>query len=97
MIEAIGSLRRMNTNVPTQKITIASVAGALVTLVAAACDNWLGQPLPASVVAALTTIAAFAAGYLAPPGKTEQVIRLDQPKGDTKWAGTALSTGPGES
>lgn len=75
---ATGTLRRMNSNVPAQKVTAATAAAGLVTLVAWLYESQSGQHLPAAVVGALTAIATFAAGYLAPPGRGEQVIELNE-------------------
>ena len=80
-LEALGGLRRMNSDLPARKVTFATLAAAIVTIVAWLYEAQSGQALPAAVVGALTTIATFAVGYQVPPGRHEQVIRLDEPAG----------------
>ncbi|MFK7836451.1 MAG: hypothetical protein AB8B60_09540 [Sulfitobacter sp.] len=71
-----GTLRRMKSNGPSQKVAGASVAAAIVQLLV-----WLnkvsgGSDIPIEVVGALTVIASFAVGYLVPPGKTEEIVEV---------------------
>jgi hypothetical protein len=50
--------------VPTQKVTTAGAAGALVTIVVWLVGAFTSVEVPGEVAAALTTIVAFAAAYL---------------------------------
>jgi hypothetical protein len=50
--------------IPTQKVTSAGAAGAFVTIVVWLVGAVTSVEVPGEVAAALTTIVAFAAGYL---------------------------------
>ncbi|WP_299737240.1 hypothetical protein [uncultured Roseobacter sp.] len=71
-----GTLRRMNSNTPSQKVTASAVAAAIVQVLA-----WLyalreGQPLPAELTGPLTVLIALAVGYLVPPGSREEIVEI---------------------
>lgn len=51
------------TALPTRKVTAVAAAGAVVTLLVAVVEA-AGIQLDSQVIAALTTLAVFAAGYL---------------------------------
>ncbi|MEL7115934.1 MAG: hypothetical protein AAGP08_10135 [Pseudomonadota bacterium] len=66
--------KRMNAASPTTKVAGASIAAAIVQILAWLYQNASQEPLPMEVTGALTVIATFVAGYLVPPGSREQVV-----------------------
>ena len=68
---------RMNSNVPARKVTAAALAAAVtqVLIWSVAGQNGLRpMEVPPEVVTAITTIMAFAFGYLMPPSKNDLVV-----------------------
>ncbi len=63
---------RMQTSLPSQKVTAAALAAAIVQI-AVWTSSWAGFAFPAEVAAAITVILTFLAGYIAPPNQRDQV------------------------
>ena len=61
---------------PVRKVTAAGVAGATTVVAMWAAENLFGMRIPPEVGSAVTTILAFAASYLTPPGENEKIVRL---------------------
>lgn len=55
--------------VPTAKVTAATLAGAITTVLVWGLKEFVGVQLPGEVAAALTTIMAFAAGWITSESK----------------------------
>ena len=71
---------RMNSNLPAQKIWATTISAAVVQILV-----WLYQreglpPIPVEVSGAVTVLVSFAVGYLTPPGNSEQVVALVDPR-----------------
>lgn len=71
-----GTLRRMNSNAPAQKVTASVVAGAIVQILAWYVPYAGGPTLPTEVTGALTILIALAVGYLTPPGSREEIVEI---------------------
>lgn len=74
-----GTLRRMKSNGPTQKVAAASLAAALVQVLVWLNKTLDGPDIPIEVVGALTVVASFAVGYLVPPGNSEEIVEVLRP------------------
>lgn len=69
-----GTLRRMNSNAPSQKMTASVIAGAIVQILVWWNHESGGPPIPAEIAAALTVLVSFAVGYVVPPRSNEEII-----------------------
>ena len=63
---------RMQTNVPSQKVTVGVLAGSLTTIIIWALKSVV--VIPGEVAAAITTVLTFAASYFFPPAARDQVV-----------------------
>lgn len=69
---------RMERAVPARKVVGSALAGALTTIIVYVLNNYaLDAPLPGEVTAALTTVIAFAVGYLLPPSERDRIRVID--------------------
>lgn len=73
-----GSLRRMNSNAPSQKITVAALAGAIVQVLVWWNATNGGPDIPEHVVGGITVLVAFAVGYVVPPRASEAIINVQR-------------------
>lgn len=71
-----GTLRRMNSNAPVQKVTASVIAAAVVQILAWLYGLSEGPEIPAEVTGALTVIITLTVGYLAPPGSREEIVEI---------------------
>jgi len=71
-----GTLRRMNSNAPAQKVTASVIAAAVVQILAWLYGLSEGPEVPAEVTGALTVIITLTVGYLAPPGSREEIVEI---------------------
>ncbi len=70
---------RMERATPARKVMGSALAGALTTIIVYVLNNYvLEAALPGEVTAALTTVVAFAVGYLLPPSERDR-IRVTDP------------------
>ena len=68
---------RTKGNFPVKKVGAAGVAGAATTIIVFILNTYIlpeTKPLTGEIAAAITTILAFVAAYLTPPGNNEQNI-----------------------
>jgi hypothetical protein len=65
----------MSRYLPSSKVTASGLAGAVVTWVVWALENFWGYTLPAEVAAAAVTLATFVLGY---------VVTENRPAGEPK-------------
>ena len=63
---------RMQTNVPSQKVTVGILAGSLTTIIIWALKSVV--VIPGEVAAAITTVLTFVASYFVPPAARDQVV-----------------------
>ncbi len=63
---------RMQTNVPSQKVTVGVLAGSLTTIVIWALKSVI--VIPGEVAAAITTVLTFAVSYFVPPSARDQIV-----------------------
>ncbi|GIT88881.1 hypothetical protein [Roseobacter sp. OBYS 0001] len=73
-----GTLRRMNSNAPAQKVTAAVIAAAIVQILVWLYGLGEGPAIPTDVTGALTVIITLIAGYLAPPGSSEEIVEIQR-------------------
>jgi hypothetical protein len=69
---------RMATNMPTQKVMIGGLAGAITTILVLILNMYVfpeGQPVPGEIAAAITTILTFAISYWIPPGANDEIVK----------------------
>lgn len=71
-----GTMRRMNSNAPSRKVTASVIAGALVQVLVWWNATVGGPEIPPEIVTALTVLVSFAVGYLTPPAPTENIIEV---------------------
>lgn len=64
---------------PTNKVVATGLAGAITTIIVWILNTFvLPEPMPAEVVAALTTIIAVLVAYFVPPGAEDQIIEVSK-------------------
>ncbi len=63
---------RMQTAVPSQKVTVGVLSGAITTIVIWALKSVV--VIPGEVAAAITTVLSFAVSYFVPPATRDQVV-----------------------
>jgi hypothetical protein len=63
---------RMQTLVPSQKVTVGVLAGSITTIVIWALKSVV--VIPGEVAAAITTVLSFVVSYLVPPAARDQVV-----------------------
>jgi fluoride ion exporter CrcB/FEX len=62
---------------PTNKVIATGLAGALTTILIWLLDTYvLAQPMPAEVVAAVTTVIAVLVAYIVPPTAADQITQV---------------------
>ena len=66
-------MRRMATNVPSQKVTAGALAGALTTIAIYVVKAAGGPEIPGEIGAAITTVLTFIVSYLVPPAARDRV------------------------
>jgi putative flippase GtrA len=62
----------MQTAVPSQKVTVGVLAGAITTIVIWALKSVV--IIPGEVAAAITTVLSFVVSYLVPPAARDQIV-----------------------
>jgi putative flippase GtrA len=62
----------MQTNVPSQKVTVGVLSGAITTIAIWALKSVV--VVPGEVAAAITTVLSFVVSYLVPPAARDQVV-----------------------
>jgi hypothetical protein len=65
-------MARMQTNVPSQKVTVGVLAGAITTIVIWALKSVV--VIPGEVAAAITTVLTFVTSYFFPPAARDPVV-----------------------
>ncbi len=70
---------RMQTSIPTRKVTAGALAGAVTTILIAVLGR-SGISLSNEVAVAITTVVTFVASYFIPPAERDQVVAT-QPDG----------------
>jgi hypothetical protein len=67
-------------NQPVRKVASSAIAGAVVVIIVWALNTYLlAEPMPAEIVAALTTLVSFGVGYLVPPSKRDMGVDETDP------------------
>ena len=66
---------KLATKAPARKVTAGGVAGAVGTVVVFVLNQFLPDPVPPEVAAALTVLLSFAASYWASPAATDQPVQ----------------------
>lgn len=56
---------------PVRKVAAGGIGGAISTILVWIIQQWMRQPIPAEVAAAITTVIVFMVGYLTPAGAGE--------------------------
>lgn len=65
---------------PVQKVAASGIAGAVVMIIVWLLNSYLLlEPMPAEIVAALTTLVSFAVGYFVPPAARDMAVRSSEP------------------
>jgi len=63
---------------PTRKVTVAGVAGALTTIIVWVVNTWVivdpTKVITGEIGAAIATVLSFGIGYLVPPSKSDQIV-----------------------
>lgn len=71
---------RTKGNAPVRKVTAAGIAGAVGLIIVFCLNTYVLPPdklLTAEIAAAISTVLAFLAGYIIPPGKNESNVTTD--------------------
>lgn len=78
MTPSSGKVRyRQQSARPTNRVVAAGLTGAITTIIVWILNIFvLPEPMPAEVVAALTTIIAVLVAYFVPPGAADQITEV---------------------
>lgn len=69
---------RQKSTRPTNKVVATGLAGAITTIIVWFLNTYvLPEPMPAEVVAALTTVIAVLVAYLVPPSSEDQIVEIE--------------------
>lgn len=76
MPATVDAVTREPRPIPTQKVAAGGIAGAVTSILLFAVNTYFpvnGEPLPAEIGAAITTLISFIVSYMVPPAAREAV------------------------